>query len=69
LDKVQDFNRLSAQQTELIVKQLKINHKKQTSAISAGALIVLSSVFITQSWWVAGSISAFFAFIFWLKSR
>ncbi|SMN00856.1 Ubiquinone biosynthesis monooxygenase UbiB [uncultured Candidatus Thioglobus sp.] len=69
LDKVQDFNQLSAQQTELITKQLNSNNKRQTSAIFAATLIILSGIFVVQAWYIATTISALAGLMFLFKSR
>jgi len=69
LDKMKDASQLYSQQTESIVKQLKDNANKQTSAIFAGALIILSGILATNALWLASSISAVVGLMFWIKSR
>jgi ubiquinone biosynthesis protein len=69
LDKMKDLSGLYAQQTDSIVKQLKDNANKQTSAIFAGALIILSGVLATNALWLASGISAVVGLVFWIKSR
>jgi ubiquinone biosynthesis protein len=69
LGKMKDINKLYAQQTNQIVDQLKDNANKQTSAIFAGSLLILSGVFAVNNSWIAGTISATVALIFWMKSR
>ncbi len=69
LDKMKDLSGLYAQQTDSIVKQLKDNANKQTSAIFAGALIILSGVLATNALWLASGISAVAGLVFWIKSR
>ena len=69
LAKMKDINKLYTQQTDQIVQQLKENANKQTSAIFAGALFILSGVFAVNTLWIASSISAIIALTFWLKSR
>ncbi|MEO1940749.1 MAG: AarF/UbiB family protein, partial [Candidatus Thioglobus sp.] len=69
LGKMKDINKLYAQQTNQIVDQLKDNANKQTSAIFAGSLLILSGVFAVNNSWIAGTISATIALIFWMKSR
>ncbi|RUM85172.1 MAG: hypothetical protein DSZ19_01980 [Candidatus Thioglobus sp.] len=66
---MKDLSSLYAQQTDSIVKQLKDNANKQTSAIFAGALIILSGVLATNALWLASSISAVVGLVFWIKSR
>jgi len=69
LDKVKDINRLYSQQTDNIVNQLKDNSNKQTSAIFAGALIILAGILATNALWIASSASTIAGLIFWSKSR
>jgi ubiquinone biosynthesis protein len=69
LGKMKDINKLYAQQTNQIVDQLKDNANKQTSAIFAGSLLILSGVFAVNNSWIAGTISATVALILWVKSR
>ncbi|SFV77628.1 Ubiquinone biosynthesis monooxygenase UbiB [hydrothermal vent metagenome] len=69
LGKMKDINKLYSQQTNQIVDQLKDNANKQTSAIFAGSLLILSGVFAVNNSWIAGTVSATVALIFWVKSR
>jgi ubiquinone biosynthesis protein len=69
LDKMKDLSGLYAQQTDSIVKQLKDNTNKQTSAIFAGALVILSGVLATNALWLASGVSAAVGLVFWIKSR
>lgn len=66
---MKDINKLYSQQTNQIVDQLKDNANKQTSAIFAGSLLILSGVFAVNNSWIAGTVSATVALIFWVKSR
>jgi ubiquinone biosynthesis protein len=69
LGKIKDLSKLYTQQTNQIVDQLKDNANKQTSAIFAGSLLILSGVFAVNTFWLASSISAVVALVFWMKSR
>jgi ubiquinone biosynthesis protein len=69
LGKIKDLSKLYTQQTNQIVDQLKDNANKQTSAIFAGSLLILGGVFAVNTFWLASSISAVVALIFWIKSR
>ena len=69
LGKMKNISKLYAQQTDQIVGQLKDNANKQTSAIFAGSLLILSGVFAVNASWVASGVSGAIALIFWLKSR
>ncbi len=69
LNKMKDIGKLYSQQTSQIVDQLKDNANKQTSAIFAGSLLILGGVFATNALWLASSVSALIALIFWVKSR
>ncbi len=69
LNKIKGMGRLYAQQTDSIVNQLKDNANRQTSAIFAGALAILSGVLAVNAFWLASMLSGIVALVFWLKSR
>jgi len=69
LEKGAEGQKIAKQQTNIIVKQLKENARKQSLIIIASALIVLSGILITQTFWLYASVAGAVAVLFWLKSR
>ena len=69
LDKIKDFEHLQAKQTNSIITQLKHNANKQTAAIFAGTLAILSGILAVNLLWLPSTITAIVALRFWLKSR
>ncbi len=69
MDQIKNVGSLYSKQTDAIVDQLKDNANKQTSAIFAGALIILSGVLATNALWLPSGISVMAGLVFWLKSR
>ncbi len=69
LDSMQSIEKLYAKQTKAIVTQLQDNANKQTRAVLAGTLMILSAILVGNNWWEAGIVSAIVALIFWRKSQ
>ncbi|ABL02770.1 2-polyprenylphenol 6-hydroxylase [Candidatus Ruthia magnifica str. Cm (Calyptogena magnifica)] len=69
LNKIKDMGYLYTQQTDSIVNQLKDNANKQTYAIFAGALAILSGILAINTFWLSSLFSGIVTFIFWFKSR
>lgn len=69
LNKIKHIGRLHAQQTDGIVNQLKDNANRQTHAIFAGALAILSGILAVNTFWLPSLLSSIVALIFWLKSK
>ncbi|HIM58846.1 MAG TPA: ubiquinone biosynthesis regulatory protein kinase UbiB [Gammaproteobacteria bacterium] len=68
-DQIKNIGSLYSKQTDAIVDQLKDNASKQTAAIFAGALIILSGVLAVNALWLGSGISAVVGLVFWAKSR
>ncbi len=68
-EKMKDIDDLYDKQTKMIIGQLKDNANRQTSAIFAGALAILSAILAVNASWVGSSISAVVALVFWVKAR
>ncbi len=69
LGKIKDIERTQSQQTLNIINQLKDNSSKQTAAVFAGALVILSGILAVNHWWIAATVTGIAALAFWLKSR
>ena len=69
IERMKDINGLYDKQTKTIVGQLKDNANRQTSAIFAGALVILAGILAVNTSWVGSGISAVVALVFWVKAR
>ncbi|WXU00189.1 MAG: putative protein kinase UbiB [Catillopecten margaritatus gill symbiont] len=69
LKQMNNIGKLQNQQTKAIVEQLKDNANKQTTALFSGSLLILSGILVTNNLYIAGTISAIGALVFWIKSK
>ncbi|SFV87644.1 Ubiquinone biosynthesis monooxygenase UbiB [hydrothermal vent metagenome] len=69
IERMKDINGLYDKQTDTLVKQLKDNANRQTSAIFAGTLVILAGILSINESWLASGIAVAVALVFWVKSR
>ncbi|NYT52690.1 MAG: ubiquinone biosynthesis regulatory protein kinase UbiB [Candidatus Vesicomyosocius endoextente] len=68
LNQIKNIGQLYVQQTNIIVNQLKNNENKQTSAILAGSMTILSGILAVNTFWFPSLFSSIIALIFWFQS-
>lgn len=69
INQPKDIERMHQQQTEVLIKQLKINATKQNFALIGSTLAILSGIFAVNFWWEASISTLILGVIFWIKSK